>query len=401
MGVVKSKRRVLVILGAGASIEYGIPATQKFTDIIETAILGDRWVQNQKGDEAYRTIKRRLKRYLHDPGIVHFEQIYHCAHELIHFSKPSKGIVDEYRPILVPFLRDTSKTTKEGLRALVKKVVEVIYNEVIARCATPAHSVASFGEFLTALEVTSIPRIYTTNYDDFALQAKPDLYTGYDRKGAKETIFDIEGFWQRWNEPSLFFLHGSVHMSYSHQLGQGRFADLVWFDDANEARKSATFNGSGLRKMDGTEVLRSPIVTGLEKLSRLQQRPLPYFYAALTRDMMEADIIYVIGAGLGDLHLNMLLAEARSRPDPAPMLFVDWWDGGFDLDMETPDRKSIEMLHALRINIGGDAPAPTRVDDWLVSADGTSAIWSGGFQAFLRETNQHALVRVALRTRKP
>jgi hypothetical protein len=38
---------------------------------------------------------------------------------------------------------------------------------------------------------------------------------------------------------------------------------------------------------------------GLDKLSRMQQRPLPYFYAALTRDVMEADLLYVIGSGLG------------------------------------------------------------------------------------------------------
>jgi hypothetical protein len=80
-------------------------------------------------------------------------------------------------------------------------------------------------------------------------------------------------------------------MSYSHEPGQGRFADLVWFDDPDEAQKSASFSGSGLRRMDGSEVLRTPIITGLDKLSRIQQRPLPYFYAALMRDVMEADVL--------------------------------------------------------------------------------------------------------------
>lgn len=66
----KPKERALIILGAGASIEYGVPATVKFTDIIEAAVMSDPWVQNQQGDVAYQTIKRRLKRYLHNPGIV-------------------------------------------------------------------------------------------------------------------------------------------------------------------------------------------------------------------------------------------------------------------------------------------------------------------------------------------
>jgi NAD-dependent SIR2 family protein deacetylase len=396
----KAKERAVIILGAGASIEYGIPATIPFTDIIETAVLSDRWVQSQQGDLAYKTIKRRLKRYLRNPGMVHFEQIYHCAHELIYFQRPDAGAVDEYRPILVPFLKDTSKTTGAALRALVGKITDVIYREVSARCGTPAQPIDPFRAFLRGLEAKSVPRLYTTNYDDFALQAAPNLYTGYDRKGARETTFDVDGFWGRWNDPSLFYLHGSVHMSYSHRPGMGPFADLVWFDDRDQARKSAHFSGSGLRRMDGSEVLRAPIVTGLDKLSRLQQRPLPYFYAALARDVMEADVIYVIGAGLGDLHLSTLLAEARERPRPAPLLFVDWWKGGFD--HSDTDRKAIEMFHSLRIHVGGSSvAAPAKVGEWLVAADATAAIWSGGFQRFLQQPAQHDAVRKVLRPRGP
>lgn len=48
----KAKERALLILGAGASIEYRIPASIPFTDIIETAVMSDRWVQSQQGDLA-------------------------------------------------------------------------------------------------------------------------------------------------------------------------------------------------------------------------------------------------------------------------------------------------------------------------------------------------------------
>jgi hypothetical protein len=132
-------------------------------------------------------------------------------------------------------------------------------------------------------------------------------------------------------------------MSYSHEPGQGRFADLVWFDDPDEAQKSASFSGSGLRRMDGSEVLRTPIITGLDKLSRIQQRPLPYFYAALMRDVMEADVLYVIGAGLGDLHLVSLLEEARSRSHRAPLLFIDI---GYEIRLAATPRRSSASCRA-------------------------------------------------------
>ncbi len=55
----------------------------KLTDIIEKAVIEDRVMQMTGGDGAFQTIRAGLAGYLHKPGIVHFEQIYHCAHELL------------------------------------------------------------------------------------------------------------------------------------------------------------------------------------------------------------------------------------------------------------------------------------------------------------------------------
>ena len=42
----KTKERALVVMGAGASIEFGIPATIKFTDIVEAAVMSDPWIRS-------------------------------------------------------------------------------------------------------------------------------------------------------------------------------------------------------------------------------------------------------------------------------------------------------------------------------------------------------------------
>jgi hypothetical protein len=49
-----------------------------------------------------------LETYLENPGIVHFEHIYHCAHELISTLAPTAGAADEFRP---------SRRIAENLRA--------------------------------------------------------------------------------------------------------------------------------------------------------------------------------------------------------------------------------------------------------------------------------------------
>jgi hypothetical protein len=74
-------------------------------------------MKRTKGDEAFRAIRHGLKSYLHKPGIVNFEQIYHCAHELISTFAPTSGALDEFRPILHPFINNKSGIERDALTA--------------------------------------------------------------------------------------------------------------------------------------------------------------------------------------------------------------------------------------------------------------------------------------------
>jgi hypothetical protein len=259
----------------------------------------------------------------------------------------------------------------------------VIYSGASRCCATPKVGLSPLADFLANSRKDSITRVYSTNYDDFVLQAAPDLYTGFVGKGSHQR-FDAEPFWQKENESSLFHLHGSVHMGFgrppSVQIGE-----LVWFDDRAEAERHASFTGSSPSRMDGTQFLLTSVITGLDKLARLQQRPFSHFYSALARDAMLCDVIYVIGSGLADLHLNTWLHEARLRNPRTTILFVDYWEHGFDPRTIVPDAKLIRLFHSLKIEINdsqrGYSPAP----GWTVSNDKTAAVWDKGFQKFLND----------------
>lgn len=346
------RKRAVVLLGAGASVEYGVPSTTRLTELIEHAVVADRWMQHTRGDAAFATIKAGLQDYLRNPGVVHFEHIYHCAHELIHTFAPTIGAFDEFRPLLCPFIDNRSALDEQALRALAGRIVEIIFAEVSASCGKNPISLAPLANFIGALRNEYVTRVYTTNYDDFPLQAVPDLYTGYDpatRTTPKR--FEVDRFWDKEHVDSIFHLHGSVHMGFPYSAG-GEIGELFWFDERTEALKHKSFSGSAERRMDGSSVFRTAIITGLDKLSRLQQRPLSHFYSALARDMMFADVIYVIGSGLADLHLNTWLKEARSRDPMAPALFIDWYDGDFlDHAEFERDRKGMDMFHALKIEV--------------------------------------------------
>tara|TARA_R110002020_G_scaffold25225_6_gene82116 strand:- start:592 stop:1794 length:1203 start_codon:yes stop_codon:yes gene_type:complete len=380
-----AKRAVLVV-GAGASIEYGAPSTAALTAEIELKVIADEWMKSCGGDQAFQLIKQQLEGYLRQPGDVNFEHIYHCAHELSYFFAPSAQAVNEYRPLLHPFLELKDGLSERALRPLCDKIVDVIYSAVSTASGANTLGLQPFSNFIEGLQADFVTRVYTTNYDDFILQASPDLYTGFPQpRSPGPKRFALAEFWAHENDHALFHLHGAVHLGFPHPMpADSDIGDLYWFDDRAEAFRRRQFGGSDVLRMDGTQVMRTSIITGLDKLSRLQQRPLSHYYAALARDLMHADVIYVLGSGLTDLHVNTWLREARMlRPAP-PIIVVDKWREPF-LQATAWDhsRKEIHLWHDLGILAKGPSGGTRMGTAWTLSQDRTAAIWDQGFQAFL------------------
>ena len=378
-------RRALVLFGAGASVEYGTPLTGPLTDLIERVVMADPIMQGESGDAAFQAIKAGLAGYLNNP--VNFEQVYHCAHEMLSTYLPTAGAVDEYRPIMYPFMENTTGLPKEAFHALCGKLVAVIFDEVSKSCGTTPLVLDPLSNFIEGLRRDYVTRIYTTNYDDFVLQAAPNLYTGFRKALSGLRAFDVNGFWHRERADAVFHLHGSIHMGFPTPGGGYDIGDLAWFDDRSEAMRHSAFSGGSPARMDGTSILRTSIVTGLEKLSRVQQQPFSHFYAMMARDAMRADVVFVIGSSLADLHLNTWLAEARMRRPKIPLIFVDSWPNGYENTYFKNDAKTTRLFHRLQVQVT-DQYRGVRSGGWILAPDRSSAIWDRGFQAFLNAPNE-------------
>jgi hypothetical protein len=252
--------------------------------------------------------------------------------------------------------------------------------------------------FLNKLTSEGLTRIYSTNYDDFIWQARSDLYTGSPAGGTDAKRFDAADFWKQTGRSSLFHLHGSVHMGFSTpDFGEfGEFGELFWYDDREKAELNAFYHGSARSRMDGSSFMPTAIITGLDKLSRLQQRPLSYYCSALSLDAMSADAIYVIGSGLADLHLNTWLHEARSRNPRTPLIFVDHMDGGLANHLDDVNAKAKQLFHSLEEHITRAMPGRSIAPGWTVSDDGTAAIYDNGFQNFLNAPDDLAKAKAGV-----
>ena len=399
--VTERKRRAFVLVGAGASLEFGAPSTSDLTEAIGREVGGDAWMRQCGGDRAYVQILETLGEYLQGgPCVVNFEHVFHCAHELLVISEPTAGAVNEYRPVLWPFIHHKVSLPRVALQGLVTYMATLIFRELSAICEKPKADIGLLRSFLCELRREHVTRIYTTNYDDFLLQAAPDLYTGFDREPNYDgKLFDRQSFWQATDIDCVFHLHGSVHMAFGRSMPpEGDLGDLLWFDTRAAALQRSSNPGSGERRMDGGQIVRTALTTGLDKFSRLQQRPFAHYYASMARDAMMADIIYVIGYGLGDLHLNIWLAEARRTKPVPPLIFVDWWPNDFidDTAFES-DRKTGEMVHTLHMLVSEHYGGDRHGSGWTLAKDRTCAIWDKGFLAFLKTPGElnHVLQELA------
>jgi len=211
------RKRAVLVVGAGASIEYGAPSTHNLTAEIERKVMNDDWMKHCGGDKAFQFIKGQLEGYLRQPSDVNFEHIYHCAHELSYFVMPSAGALNEYRPLLQPFLKLQDGLSPEALRPLCDKIVDVIYTTVSTASGANPLDLGPLSRFLEDLQSDFVTRIYTTNYDDFILQAAPHLYTGFPQApsgGPKK--FELKEYWAHENDHAVFHLHGAVHLGFPH-----------------------------------------------------------------------------------------------------------------------------------------------------------------------------------------
>lgn len=388
-------KRALVFMGAGASIDFGGRSTTDLSNSIRERVLACPNLRRCGGDQAYIEIYDVLESYLNDgKNSVNFEHIYHCAHSLISFYLPDNKTVNEYRPILAPFVGNKLKWEKSTLIELVRSIANFIYAEVSESCPKKNKSLKPISDFIEKLRTKYVTRIYTTNYDDFILQVAPNLYTGFSSSvNSSPKKFDSHNFWQETNADSVFHIHGSVHLGFGHpEVNDGPFHELHWFDDRVEALTYASFIGSNISRMDGYGIIPTPIITGLDKLQQIQQRPFSYYFASLAKDSQLADVILVIGSSLGDLHINSWMSEARRRKPTIPLIYVDYWENGFidfiDIEQFEHNLKLIRMAHVLGMYFINEKRQYNQTKGWVLSNRYKYAIWDKGFREFVQHTDQ-------------
>jgi hypothetical protein len=147
-----------------------------------------------------------------------------------------------------------------------------------------------YRELINALRPQFEIGVYNLNYDNVALSACPDLFTGFDSSGR----FDPADVHQRADWEFIYHMHGSVH----HTLTGLSPNEIHWQQNLSATDfKDGDGGHATERASDRKSLLRSTLIAGGFKLDQLLVEPFHSYYSTFTRHVYEADAILIAGYG--------------------------------------------------------------------------------------------------------
>jgi NAD-dependent SIR2 family protein deacetylase len=356
------KKKLLITVGAGASMEFGLPSVSKIDTLFDECAGRCFPLASDPTSNLYKYCREAIQTYYSKspkPALgksVNFEEVLYQLNLLVpYFSDPNRlhGSNALLVPGALPDVLEDGHGPKavdgNGLRNMTSILLDTLVDHFIDGCAaaavTKSAQITQLGAFLAALRKEFDIGVITLNYDDIFTQAFPGLYTGFDPTTGE---FEPLSVFRRARWGFIYHLHGSIHfamMGGSHDMHRIRWEATPTKDASVHATGRNTQDS-----MEGTAYPTSTIVAGYGKTLQILRQPFRTYFAQVSRLIQEADSLLFLGYGFGDLHLNAAFSEVRNRR--RPVVIVGWADDKEDPLPFRHDTWSHQLIRTLPTNAG-------------------------------------------------
>lgn len=339
------KERIVLLMGAGAVLDFGAPSTCNLTK----ALLVDKKV-GSINKRIYILLKRN-KIYTD----VNFESIIHFLDSFVNYLRSDfkSGFKDIYKAftfldgsILSSFkeidnldlldcndIKFNNKDYERVVKLLFYNYNHVIINEFQEQLAysTLAKQKANLlKNWYDKNSEKNILRIYTTNYDRLIPYLIEDIFDGYDY--VRKSLFSYSGYQpnikkivSERNIASCYNLHGSLHWSIP------LFSDpTIWESHKNEIIPPSSYTKKFRNSEPNHANFMIPIITGYAKVRKAQIPPIRQFFYSFERDLMDADKIIIAGYSFSDDHINNIIDVALNENPKAKIDIIDYDKDGMN-----------------------------------------------------------------------
>lgn len=334
------KKKLLITVGAGASLEFGMPSVSCVDTLFDSYASEYFSLANGSKGNLYSHIRDTINDYYGKNPKTALACQANFEETLYNILQMSASLSDEsYRnplnalfsanplPKINYFGRETREVDGYLLKSLASILTDSLVAEFIYRCnllpSNKNHEMSIFKQFLDALSEEFDIGIITLNYDNIFTQAKPDLITGFDSSSG---LFRPDSVIKSSQWGFIYHLHGSVHFDMS---GNARdMHEITWRDQPVACNGSQSSGRSSIDSMESISYLNSPIIAGYGKSNQILRTPFLTYFCQIERLVSEADSFLFLGYGFNDLHLNAMFHSIRDRN--RPVTIIDWADDNQD-----------------------------------------------------------------------
>lgn len=326
------KKKLLITVGAGASLDFGLPSVSAVDELFATCASKKYPLADNPSSNLYQYCRDAINTYYEGapkPALrrwANFEEVLYQLNLLSSYLSDSDCLRGSNALLTAKVLPEVlTLMGREAVggsmlhkltRALMDELIDYFIDACAVASTKKASEIAELGQFLTTLQKEFEVGIITLNYDNLFTQALSGLHTGFDEAGR----FDPMSILTRSNWNFIYHLHGSVHFAMtgvSHDMH-----GITWIKTPTKNHKVHTAGRNAQDSMEGTDFPTSTIVAGYGKTQQILRQPFRTYFAQINRLVHEADSLLFLGYGFGDLHLNAAFSEVRDRR--RPIVVVDW-----------------------------------------------------------------------------
>jgi hypothetical protein len=400
------KKKLLLVVGAGASVDFGMPSVSCAGKIISAELQPFYRLAHQQDTNLYEHIERMVKEHWNQnfPSnflrAPQFEDVLSAIFGLASaypagvFTSPLGALITARElPRIITYGGKVQDVIKHDVSILGAQAVDALLRDILERCKvcerTKQAEFARLQSLVTALQTRFDIAVVTLNYDDILYRVFPDIETGFD---PNTKCFRDQRIFERKAWPCMLHLHGSVHFnmpdSRSHDLHE-----IFWEPDLDAAVAQNAFGRNSQYTPEGAEFPTSVIIAGYAKPTQLLRRPFRTYYSEFDRLVWACDAVLFAGYGFGDKHINAAFDQFRDDRR-RPVAIIDLAKKGSPMlgwpELASNDRLASTVVHTFHNNLGcffGDAAGLPPLVDRLLELrkfafnkdyDNPLGIWYGG-----------------------
>jgi hypothetical protein len=324
-----SKKKLLIVTGAGASVEFGFPLDGEIKELFEKEALTIFPLLCNPAKSIYSWIQEKDKYRIPcipEDQYGNFESnlyMIECLERML--SKSSKfplkgfvpnGCINNQTPLLLE--SDSEGKHKQmadkDFLYLYKFLIEKLNMRFIEISKNledeKRNELCRLKSFFDKLQEKFDISYVTTNYDNVLTTLFPCNRTGFDKDGKFNRRLLFNEKWEKWNYG--IHLHGSVFFDMKRNEETNNLFQIYWNEnlhDININYKSPLGNSDEETK-EGF-VVNSTIIAGYDKTNQILREPFLSYFSMLDKLVYESDAILFIGYGFQDDHLNSVFPFIR------------------------------------------------------------------------------------------